>query len=282
MKKENKKEDAVSPVIGVMLMLVVTIVIAAVVVMFSTGLAGSTETTPTALFEVSYTGTWNSEYGSELANVGLRHKGGDVIPLKDLQITFETKGGYNSGIVNTYLATNVKSRSDMTQGEYTIDDFSKSQFERFKKDINDALTTISNTKQKYGITEDVMTWTSPSDSRWEELAQNYNMDQYDAYYLKQAPQKYQNRLNVFVSNGWDINANSPPGTPSGEKTYLLSVHGQEIPTESIVSTGDIINIVPYNGEFSNRIFGGTSVKWTISYIPTNSIIAKGEFEVIAD
>ena len=79
MKKENKKEDAVSPVIGVMLMLVVTVVIAAVVVMFSTGLAGSTETTPTALFEVSYTGTWNSEYGSELANVGLRHKGGDAV-----------------------------------------------------------------------------------------------------------------------------------------------------------------------------------------------------------
>ena len=52
MRKEKTKEDAVSPVIGVMLLLVVTVVIAAVVVGFSTGLAGSTETTPTALFEV--------------------------------------------------------------------------------------------------------------------------------------------------------------------------------------------------------------------------------------
>ena len=39
----KKKEDAVSPVIGVMLMLVVTIVIAAVVAAFAGGLATETE-----------------------------------------------------------------------------------------------------------------------------------------------------------------------------------------------------------------------------------------------
>ena len=42
MKRQKRNEDAASPVIGVMLMLVVTVVIAAVVVTFSTGLAGST------------------------------------------------------------------------------------------------------------------------------------------------------------------------------------------------------------------------------------------------
>ena len=42
----KKKEDAVSPVIGVMLMLVVTIVIAAVVAAFAGGIATDTEPTP--------------------------------------------------------------------------------------------------------------------------------------------------------------------------------------------------------------------------------------------
>ena len=45
----HKKEDAVSPVIGVMLMLVVTIVIAAVVAAFAGGIATDTEPTPSVV-----------------------------------------------------------------------------------------------------------------------------------------------------------------------------------------------------------------------------------------
>ena len=41
--KKSKKEDAVSPVVGVMLMLVVTIIIAAVVAAFAGGIANTTE-----------------------------------------------------------------------------------------------------------------------------------------------------------------------------------------------------------------------------------------------
>ena len=51
MKKSNK-EDAVSPVIGVMLMLVVTIVIAAVVAAFASGMGADVEATPTAVLGV--------------------------------------------------------------------------------------------------------------------------------------------------------------------------------------------------------------------------------------
>ena len=48
MKRQKRNEDAASPVIGVMLMLVVTVVIAAVITAFATGMAGdSTSTTPT-------------------------------------------------------------------------------------------------------------------------------------------------------------------------------------------------------------------------------------------
>jgi len=46
-----KKDDGVSPVVGVMLMLVVTIVIAAVVTLFATGLTTSAEAAPVAVLE---------------------------------------------------------------------------------------------------------------------------------------------------------------------------------------------------------------------------------------
>ena len=48
----KKKEDAVSPVIGVMLMLVVTIVIAAVVAAFAGGLGSDVEMAPTAALDI--------------------------------------------------------------------------------------------------------------------------------------------------------------------------------------------------------------------------------------
>lgn len=112
MRRENKtKEDAVSPVIGVMLMLVVTVVIAAVIVGFSTDLAGNTEKTPAALFEVEYiqmsdVGEMQEEFKNTLANFGIIHKGGDAIPLKDIRITLEPKGGESDGIIQTIKATN--------------------------------------------------------------------------------------------------------------------------------------------------------------------------------
>ena len=49
----KKKEDAVSPVIGVMLMLVVTIVIAAVVAAFASGMGADVDMAPTAALDVT-------------------------------------------------------------------------------------------------------------------------------------------------------------------------------------------------------------------------------------
>lgn len=54
MKNENSRNDAVSPVVGVMLMLVVTIIIAALVSAFAGGLGSSTEQTPVITFSVDY------------------------------------------------------------------------------------------------------------------------------------------------------------------------------------------------------------------------------------
>ena len=52
MNLKERNEDAVSPVIGVMLMLVVTIVIAAVVAAFAGGLGSDVEMAPTAALDI--------------------------------------------------------------------------------------------------------------------------------------------------------------------------------------------------------------------------------------
>ena len=101
MKQQERKEDAASPVIGVMLMLVVTIVIAAVITVFASGMAGdSTATTPMALLEAD-----NLQVsGNNLKSFDIVHKGGDEMSLENLQVTLEPIGGANSGIILVRLS----------------------------------------------------------------------------------------------------------------------------------------------------------------------------------
>ena len=273
MRRENRKDDAVSPVIGVMLMLVVTIVIAAVVVMFSTGLAGDTKTTPTALFEVSGTDTFSAgASGEELAYVNIRHKGGDTIPLSDLQITLESVGGSNNGIINALTASDNIGYYDSESGNYVPPEWTQ---EDYNNNLESRLESPrdSVTQAQFMLEQ--------------ALAGNpdYLMPEY-GYTVE----RYQEQLADAKSNlEWEENnfkqQNEHKLSESfeGGSTYPIAVLGQTVPTKSTVSTGDIIHICPRSTSGSNTaIYAGTGVKWTISYIPTNSIIAKGEFEVIAD
>lgn len=118
----KKSEDAVSPVIGVMLMLVVTVVIAAVITGFATGFAGDTDKTPMALFEAEeYVGKIDSQlaeinpqfYGTN--SFGFVHKGGDEIPLENIRITLEQIGGGGTGtdgFIRVFEATRDKTQGD--------------------------------------------------------------------------------------------------------------------------------------------------------------------------
>ncbi len=96
MKQITQKESAVSPVIGVLLMLVVTIIIAAVVSGFAGGLTGGQEKAPQAsisatdfqIKDVRYIGS-NLNFGQ-----GLRAPAqGASNPAADIFVTFEHKGG---------------------------------------------------------------------------------------------------------------------------------------------------------------------------------------------
>ena len=84
--------DAVSPVIGVMLMLVVTIIIAAVVSGFAGGLSGGTKVAPTATLDVKIHALEN--YGAMppwgtgyyCPGMTIEHLSGDILPTKDMKV----------------------------------------------------------------------------------------------------------------------------------------------------------------------------------------------------
>ena len=75
--KQNKyKDSAVSPVVGVLLMLVVTIIIAAVISGFAGGLVETKEKTPQVALDVTF-------YGGDLV---IRHLSGDPINTRQTEL----------------------------------------------------------------------------------------------------------------------------------------------------------------------------------------------------
>lgn len=115
MRKAERKEDAVSPVIGVMLMLVVTIIIAAVITGFATDLSKDTDKTPMVLFDVQY----NNDKGI----IELKHKGGDAVRIQDIELILEQSGlTANNGIFQVLSEADgtLKIRSEEDSSKETI------------------------------------------------------------------------------------------------------------------------------------------------------------------
>ena len=69
-KHTSKKEDAVSPIVGVMLMLVATIIVAAIVAAFAGGLAAETDASPNIIISGTY---------SQTDGLLLKHLSGDSV-----------------------------------------------------------------------------------------------------------------------------------------------------------------------------------------------------------
>lgn len=83
-------DDAVSPVIGVMLMLVVTIVIAAVIAVFASGTVGDIEESSNVILKLE---DYNIDVASgTIQDMTFVHKGGDVITTRDLKIRIDYGG----------------------------------------------------------------------------------------------------------------------------------------------------------------------------------------------
>jgi len=82
-------DDAVSPVIGVILMVAITVILAAVIATFVLGLGDQiTTTSPQASFSFD----WDGSSGSD-GNLDITHSGGDTITAGDLYIRGDNGGG---------------------------------------------------------------------------------------------------------------------------------------------------------------------------------------------
>ena len=85
--KKTCKEDAVSPVIGVMLMLVVTIIIAAVVSAVAGGIVGDgAKTAPAAAIDGGFIMAYGGLGGAPETKMTFEHLSGDAILTKDIEI----------------------------------------------------------------------------------------------------------------------------------------------------------------------------------------------------
>ncbi len=82
----------VSPVIGVILMVAITVILAAVIGGFVLGLGDSLQSAPQAQLDASYV---SGVGGAGNDGVELSHNGGDPIPASDLEVRFD--GGSADG-----------------------------------------------------------------------------------------------------------------------------------------------------------------------------------------
>lgn len=121
MRSTIRSSEAVSPVVGVMLMLVVTIIIAAVVSAFAGGTVGGTKTTP----QVAIQGTYSQTGGMTITNAG-----GDTVSLRS--VDFSTTPSEPMGtdaqkfayVMNkTILYSNSVSIYNATSGTYNTTSF---------------------------------------------------------------------------------------------------------------------------------------------------------------
>jgi FlaG/FlaF family flagellin (archaellin) len=88
------RENAVSPVVGVMLMLVVTIIIAAIVSAFAGGMGSSQEKVPQVTLKAEY---------SISDGMKIYHNGGDSLTVGDFKILLSPSNNFDNSESRTYI-----------------------------------------------------------------------------------------------------------------------------------------------------------------------------------
>ncbi|HJJ68209.1 MAG TPA: type IV pilin N-terminal domain-containing protein [Methanocorpusculum sp.] len=111
----KKSDDAISPVIGVMLMLVVTVVIAAAVTIFATGVVGETEAAPVATLDVEILSSTASLIGLKGPELFITHLSGEPVDTDDIELRFSwTHDGCSH--YSTFSAKGFKEKEEYKNG----------------------------------------------------------------------------------------------------------------------------------------------------------------------
>jgi flagellin-like protein len=115
-------DDAVSPVIGVILMVAITVILAAVIASFVLGLGDSTTVSPQASFA--------SDYDATEGNVTITHDSGDAIVAEE--VSFRGSDFWGSDRSNTtwlnYSANNNATISGEVEGQDAVTAGDRAEF----------------------------------------------------------------------------------------------------------------------------------------------------------
>ncbi len=105
-------DRGVSPVIGVILMVAITVILAAVIGTFVLGLGDSLNQAPQAQLD--------AEVGNS-NNVSISHNGGDAIRAGDLTVNVEGNGAENFESITSYAADDEFSVADTASANHSTD-----------------------------------------------------------------------------------------------------------------------------------------------------------------
>ncbi len=133
------EDDAVSPVIAVILMVAITVILAAVIATFVLGLSDSVDNTaPQATFGFEYE---QNEGGSDVLTI--THQGGDTIEGQNLNITAD--GAISKVPREVYVGT------DVFTGEITAGTRATVDNTTFKDDSNDFISKRNGPDEKLDL-----------------------------------------------------------------------------------------------------------------------------------
>jgi len=91
----RKNEDAVSPVIGVILMVAITVILAAVIAAFVFGLGGQQTNAPTASIVAS------NNPDTSVVDMKIQHKGGDILKGGEWKLSIVANGESPTFVTST-------------------------------------------------------------------------------------------------------------------------------------------------------------------------------------
>lgn len=206
---QKKSEDAVSPVIGVMLLLVVTIIIAAVVAVFASGVGTDAETAPTTVLDV----TDITDYGES--------------SMKEPRYSFSAvdyKNEFGKDSIKTVQITNTEGKKKL---RWTYADTGEYLFDTNDKGEDDYTKPQSPNVEKYVVT-----------NGWYPVTLTLNSVAGDVLDLSKLSVKVYNSKGKAVA---EIHQNALSGTISPGDTMTLTL--DEIYDETLNSNKDKYNTV---------------------------------------
>ncbi len=117
---QTDEDRAVSPVIGVILMVAITVILAAVIASFVLGLGQNQEVAPTSTFDFNYDADEN--------NVTVTHTGGDnvrndSVAIRGTSLTNNNRGWYDTSLSSQYRGTNsteIDGKKAITSGDSAV------------------------------------------------------------------------------------------------------------------------------------------------------------------